>query len=242
MSSDQSAAAPPSRRGRRSRRRSGASSREFAQSRLALFGLVVFACIVLVAVLAPCIAPQNPYDLAQLDIMDGRLEPGRRRRRLHLLARHRRPGPGHAVRHHVWPAHLARVGAGSAIIACLVGASLGLLAAYAGGRDRQRDHAAGRPAAFLPGDPGGADDPRLPRQGHLQRGARAGDRGMGLLRPHRARLGAGRAPAGIHRGGAMPGAADLAHHLPPPAAELPAAADRRRAPCRSPAPSRWKRP
>src|SRR5215213_2763121 len=49
---------------------------EFAASRLALGGLVVFAIIVLVAIFASWLAPQNPYDLAQLDIMDGRLEPG----------------------------------------------------------------------------------------------------------------------------------------------------------------------
>ena len=49
---------------------------EFAASRLALAGLLVFALIVLVAVFAPWIAPQDPYDLAQLDIMDSRLEPG----------------------------------------------------------------------------------------------------------------------------------------------------------------------
>jgi len=49
---------------------------EFAASRLALAGLAVFTTIVLIAVFAPWIAPQNPYDLAQLDIMDSRLEPG----------------------------------------------------------------------------------------------------------------------------------------------------------------------
>ena len=49
---------------------------EFAASRVALAGFVVFAMIVLLALLAPWIAPQDPYDLAQLDIMDGRLEPG----------------------------------------------------------------------------------------------------------------------------------------------------------------------
>ena len=46
---------------------------EFAASRLALGGLVVFVLIAAAAILAPLIAPQNPYDLAQLDIMDGRL-------------------------------------------------------------------------------------------------------------------------------------------------------------------------
>src|ERR1019366_4689721 len=48
---------------------------EFAASRLALLGLVVFVVIALLAIFASLIAPQNPYDLAQLDIMDGRLPP-----------------------------------------------------------------------------------------------------------------------------------------------------------------------
>ncbi|MBV8169630.1 MAG: ABC transporter permease [Alphaproteobacteria bacterium] len=49
---------------------------EFFESRLAAAGLVTFLAIALVALLAPLISPQNPYDLAQLDILDGRLEPG----------------------------------------------------------------------------------------------------------------------------------------------------------------------
>jgi peptide/nickel transport system permease protein len=51
---------------------------DFASSKLALFGLAVFALIVLCAILAPLISPQNPYDLAQLDVLDSRLEPGAR--------------------------------------------------------------------------------------------------------------------------------------------------------------------
>jgi peptide/nickel transport system permease protein len=50
----------------------------FAESRLALAGLVLFVAILAVAVLAPVISPQNPYDLAQLDVLDSRLEPGAR--------------------------------------------------------------------------------------------------------------------------------------------------------------------
>jgi peptide/nickel transport system permease protein len=108
---------------------------EFADSRLALFGLAVFALIVLIAVLAPFIAPQNPYDLAQLDIMDGRLEPGSVGATgiTHWLGtddqgRDMLSGIMYGLRISLI------VGAGSAIIACLVGASLGMLAAYAGGR------------------------------------------------------------------------------------------------------------
>jgi peptide/nickel transport system permease protein len=96
---------------------------------------VVFVIIALVAILAPWIAPQNPYDLAVLDIMDGRLEPG--------------SVGGSGITHWLGTDDQGRdmlsgimyglrislvVGVGSAFIACLVGASLGLLAAYAGGR------------------------------------------------------------------------------------------------------------
>jgi peptide/nickel transport system permease protein len=108
---------------------------EFAASRLALFGLALFVAIVLLAVLAPVIAPQNPYDLAQLDIMDGRLEPGSVGATgiTHWLGtddqgRDMLSGIMYGLRISLM------VGAGSAIIACLVGASLGMLAAYAGGR------------------------------------------------------------------------------------------------------------
>ena len=108
---------------------------EFAESKLALFGLAVFVLIALTAIFAPWIAPQNPYDLAQLDIMDGRMEPltvggagftywlGTDDQGRDMLS-----GIMYGLRISL------TVGAGSALIACLVGASLGLLAAYAGGR------------------------------------------------------------------------------------------------------------
>jgi peptide/nickel transport system permease protein len=49
---------------------------EFAESRLALLGLGMLVVIVLAAIAAPIISPQNPYDLAQLDVMDSKLPPG----------------------------------------------------------------------------------------------------------------------------------------------------------------------
>ncbi|ESR25572.1 ABC transporter permease [Lutibaculum baratangense] len=51
-------------------------ARAFVEDRLAVLGLVLFLVIALAAILAPWITPQNPYDLAQLDIMDGGLPPG----------------------------------------------------------------------------------------------------------------------------------------------------------------------
>ena len=109
---------------------------DFAASPLAMFGLVVFTIIALLAIFAPWIAPQNPYDLAQLDIMDGRLEPGTASGDGAMTywlgtddqGRDMLSGILYGLRISLM------VGAGSAIVAALVGASLGMLAAYAGGR------------------------------------------------------------------------------------------------------------
>jgi len=48
---------------------------EFAESRLALVGLALLVLLAALAIAAPWIAPQNPYDLAQLDVLDSRLPP-----------------------------------------------------------------------------------------------------------------------------------------------------------------------
>ena len=48
----------------------------FQRSHLAMAGLSLLALLLLLALAAGVIAPQNPYDLAQLDITDGRLPPG----------------------------------------------------------------------------------------------------------------------------------------------------------------------
>lgn len=49
---------------------------DFSASRLALTGLFVLVLILFVAICAPLVSPQNPYDLATLDIMDSKIPPG----------------------------------------------------------------------------------------------------------------------------------------------------------------------
>ncbi len=49
---------------------------DFAASRVALGAALLLAAILLAALFAPLLSPQDPYDLAQLDIMDSKLEPG----------------------------------------------------------------------------------------------------------------------------------------------------------------------
>ena len=108
---------------------------EFAASRVALAALVLFVLIGLAAIFAPFIVPQNPYDLAQLDIMDGRLPPGSASAAgyTYILGtddqgRDMFSGILYGLRISLG------VGVGSALIACVFGTALGLFAAYAGGR------------------------------------------------------------------------------------------------------------
>ena len=100
---------------------------------------------------------------------------------------------------------------------------------------RRGDHAPRRPAAVVPGHPGRADAPGPAR-------ARASTKvilalvivAMGLLRAHGARRGAGRAATEYIEAARAWRLPTRAHHVPPSAAELPAAADRHRHACRSP--------
>jgi peptide/nickel transport system permease protein len=48
----------------------------FSRDRIALAALLVLCAIIVAAVAAPVLSPQNPYDLAQLDILDSKLAPG----------------------------------------------------------------------------------------------------------------------------------------------------------------------
>lgn len=50
--------------------------REYSQSHAASFGLVMTLILIAIAFLAPLIAPQDPYDLMQVDFMDSELPPG----------------------------------------------------------------------------------------------------------------------------------------------------------------------
>ena len=49
---------------------------DYFSNPVAVFGLGLLVTIILAAIFAPLISPQNPYDLAQLDVMDSRLPPG----------------------------------------------------------------------------------------------------------------------------------------------------------------------
>ena len=49
---------------------------QFISSKMAVFGLIALVLAILAAILAPWLAPQNPFDLASLDILDAKMPPG----------------------------------------------------------------------------------------------------------------------------------------------------------------------
>src|SRR6218665_1625997 len=51
-------------------------ARDFLASKTATFGLAVAALLMVAALTAPWLTPQNPYDPMQLDVLDARLPPG----------------------------------------------------------------------------------------------------------------------------------------------------------------------
>jgi peptide/nickel transport system permease protein len=103
--------------------------------RLALAGILLVLVFILAAVLAPVIAPQDPYDLSQLDILDGRLPPGSQSMNglVYLIGT---DDQGRdllsAILYGLRTSIL--VGISSAAIALVIGASIGLMSAFAGGR------------------------------------------------------------------------------------------------------------
>ena len=108
---------------------------EFAQSRLALAGLALLVAIILAAIAAPIISPQNPYDLAQLDVMDSKLPPGEQSSstgKTYWLGtddqgRDMLSGIFYGLRISLV------VGVSSTVIALAIGLAMGLAAAYFGG-------------------------------------------------------------------------------------------------------------
>jgi peptide/nickel transport system permease protein len=107
---------------------------EYAESRGALVGAALLLLTLMLAVLAPWIAPQNPYDLSQLDILNAKLSPGQVGvdGLVFLLGtdeqgRDLLSGILYGLRTSLW------VGTLSTVLAVLWGLLMGLTAAYFGG-------------------------------------------------------------------------------------------------------------
>nr|WP_245153757.1 ABC transporter permease [Allopusillimonas ginsengisoli] len=110
--------------------------RDFFASKGAVLGLAVALMLIVAAVFAPWVAPQNPYDLMQISILDARLPPGTLSEMgtfTHWLGT---DGQGRDLFSAVlYGLRISlMVGVGSALAAGILGTVLGLVAAYFGGK------------------------------------------------------------------------------------------------------------
>jgi peptide/nickel transport system permease protein len=109
---------------------------DFLASKLAVGGLGALSAIVFIALFAPWISPQNPYDLASLDLLDGRLPPGSGSSNGAITYWLGTDDQGRDMLSAIFYGLRTSlvVGALSAGLALVIGAALGLIAAYIGGR------------------------------------------------------------------------------------------------------------
>jgi len=108
---------------------------ELFRDKLALTGILIVWVLAVLAFLAPLIAPQDPYDLMQIDFMDSRLPPGAESMTgmtFWLGTDDQGRDLFSAILYGLRTS--IEVGILSAAIALVIGASIGLVSAYAGGR------------------------------------------------------------------------------------------------------------
>ncbi len=108
---------------------------DFLANPVAVFGLVLLGMIAFLALFAPLISPQNPYDLAQLDVMESRLPPGSHAPSggTYWLGTDDQGRDMLSAIFYGLRISLA-VGIAATILALLIGLTMGLTAAYVGGR------------------------------------------------------------------------------------------------------------
>jgi peptide/nickel transport system permease protein len=107
---------------------------EFRENPFAMVALVVVAAIIALALLAPWITPQNPYDLANLSLMDARRPPGfvGSGGYTHILGTDAQGRDLYSAILYGLRISL-QMGVAAGIVALSIGALLGILAAYRGG-------------------------------------------------------------------------------------------------------------
>jgi peptide/nickel transport system permease protein len=111
-------------------------TRDYFSSRIAAASLAALLLLTLAALLAPLLAPQDPYDLARLDIADSRLAPGSLSAdgsMRYLLGSDDQGRDMLSALLYGLRISIA-VGVASTVAALAIGLAAGLLAGYAGGR------------------------------------------------------------------------------------------------------------
>lgn len=109
---------------------------DFFASKIAGVGLIVLFLLLAIALLAPVISPQNPYDMASLDVLDSRMAPGgvSADGKLKFIMGTDEQGRDMLSAIFYGLRISLMVGVSSTVIALIIGLSLGLIAGYVGGR------------------------------------------------------------------------------------------------------------
>ena len=109
---------------------------DFLEDRIATGALVVLLGLVFIAVTAPWIAPTDPYDLAVVDVMDGKLPPGETSFDGSVTYWLGTDGAGRDLLSAMFYGLRTSIGVGimSGLIALVIGTAIGLTSAYYGGR------------------------------------------------------------------------------------------------------------
>ena len=107
----------------------------FRENRVAVAALAVVVAIVLLAAGAPLIAPQDPYDLASLSFLDARRPPGTTGSGGYVHWLGTDPQGRDLVSAILYGLRISiQMGLAAGTVALLIGTSLGITAAYLGGR------------------------------------------------------------------------------------------------------------
>jgi peptide/nickel transport system permease protein len=108
---------------------------DYFESRLGTAALATLVLIIGLALLAPWIAPQNPYNLAEVDVLDSRLPPGSTSMTGYTYWLGTDGAGRDLLSAMLYGLRISlAVGIASCLIATVIGTVVGMIAAYAGGR------------------------------------------------------------------------------------------------------------
>ncbi len=108
---------------------------EFRENRIAVVALIVVVLMILLALFASIVSPQNPYDLANLSLMDSRRPPGfvGSGGYTHILGTD--PQGRDLLSAIFYGLRISiQIGLAAGFVSLTIGTTLGILAAYVGGR------------------------------------------------------------------------------------------------------------
>lgn len=108
---------------------------EFRENKIAVVALVVVISLILLAIFAPFVSPQNPYDLANLSLMDSRRPPGfvGSGGYTHILGTD--PQGRDLLSAILYGLRISvEIGLAAGFVSLTIGTTLGIVAAYVGGK------------------------------------------------------------------------------------------------------------